>query len=363
MAAVFHPSSMPRVVPCPGSYQIGKRYKNHSGFEATEGTVAHEVAHGIMSRLKPESYVGKSIKNVLVTQEMAAHAKMYVDHCFSLRGPKGLGHSEWKHSADGLTGTVDFWTIGPDEWLYIRDFKYGFGWVEAPENWQLIAYATLLIDYHNSKGGSFPGVDLGIVQPRANHPDGPIRNWRVSIKELDEYLKTMADAMDNAVSDSPLTFTGPHCRYCPGLLQCHSARAAAGFAIDYSGISGDDEIAPEILAAELEAVELALKTLKYRQAALETAGVEMARSGNIIPGWSCQQSVGNMVWKSAPEQTITLGDIMGVDLRAPQTAITPAQARDRKIMDIDTIKTLTERKPGAFKLKRINERKIKELLK
>ena len=349
----FRASEMPRVVACLGAKKIQRAYPNTSGYAASEGTVAHKIAAGVLGGAEILSYLGQSIDNIYINQEMLHHIQLYIDDC---QGGGDVEKSlQLDHEGHTLTGTPDYSCFDADTGtLKVKDLKYGYGWVEVFENWQLLAYAALL--YHP---GVHTAIELTIIQPRAFHPEGPVRRWTFNADLMRNYTNRLMCAMDDAAIDDPVTKTGAHCRYCRGLVGCHAARGAAGYAIDYACTAAHACLTPEMIALELDITERAVKMLTQRQTALEESAIAMCKTGKVIPGWEAHSVMGSLAWDVDP---IAVGDAMGTDLRAPAKAITPTQAKNRKLLPADTIKSLASRSPGGVKLKRVDHTRAKRIL-
>lgn len=344
---------MPRLVNCPGSKKIQQEYPNTNGYPATEGTVAHKIAAGVLKDgRKLSDYLGQSIDNIYVDQEMLHHLQLYIDDC---QEPGDVEKDlQLNHEGHTLTGTPDYSCYTTDTGtLKVKDLKFGYGWIEVFENWQLLSYAVLLYQPFCTS------VELTIIQPRASHPEGPVRRWMFNADLMRNYRNRVYGAMDDAAIDEPFVKTGAHCRYCRGLVNCHAARAAAGYAIDYADTAGHGSLTPETIALEMDITERAVRMLTQRQTALEESGLAMCKVGKVISGWEARSVMGVLAWNIDP---IAVGDAMGTDLRAPVKAITPTQARDRKLIPTDTIKSLTSRITGGIKLKRIDHTRAKRIL-
>ena len=338
---------------CPGSKKIQSVYPNMSGYAATEGSVAHGIAAEVLKTGNPlTEYLGRSINNIYVGQEMLHYLQVYVDDC---QAPGELEENkQFEYEGHTLTGTPDY-VCFDEGTLKIKDLKYGYGWVEVFENWQLLAYAVLC------QQPSLTTVELTIIQPRASHPEGSIRRWTFPAELLRNYTNQIIGAFEAADADDPATTTGEHCRYCRGLINCHAARAAAGYAIDYIGPAGHTAMTPGMMALEMDVAERAVKMLAQRQTALEEAALAMCKEGKIIPGWEARSVAGALAWNKDIDP-VTVGDAMGADLRAPVKAITPTQARDRKLVPAATITSLASRTTGSAKLKRVDYTRAKRIL-
>ena len=59
--------------------------------------------------------------------------------------------------------------------------------------------------------------------------------------------------------------------------------------------------------------------------------------------------MGRRQWNVDLEQVINLGEMLGIDLKQPEAAITPTQAL-KKGMDKETVNSLSERKQGSIEL-------------
>ena len=358
----FSASKMSRIVKCPGSKKIQEAYPVLSGYAATEGTIAAKIAAEVLQTDKPlSSFLNQSIDNVYIDQKMLHHLQLYVDNCH----PSGSVEQKLQLNYDAftLTGTPDYWDFDSETGiLLVKDLKYGYGWVEVYENWQLLTYASLILYSQITSGLLEPckTIELTIIQPRASHPDGPVRSWTFDADLINFYYTSIVEAMHKAILPEPPVQTGPHCRYCNGLLNCHAARAAAALAIDYAGTAGHSELTPEALALEIEIVNRAGKMLTQRQIALEETGLAMCKAGKIVPGWEARNTLAPMAWSINP---IAVGDAMGINLRAPEKAITPTQAVNRKLLTADSISSFAGRPAGSMKLKRINHTKAKRILK
>jgi len=354
----FRASGMPRVMKCPGSKLVQAAYPKPGGVEANEGTVAHGIAHKTVSGAELQSFLGQSIDNVYVDQEMLTHLSLYTNEC---NGIAGFSEKSLKTEMDGnaLTGTPDFWGFETDT-LMVKDLKYGYGWVEVFENWQLLAYASMLyFKLPDVSREACKWIELTIIQPRANHPDGPVRKWRFAAEHIRNYRNMLSNAMGAASLPEPPIQTGSHCRYCAGLLQCFGAGNATSVAIEYSGKARHDNITPEGLSLELDVTERAKKLLDQRYTALVEEGLSMSKKGTIIPGWETRSVFTPLKWNADP---IVIGDAMGLDLRQPAKPITPTQAIDRKLLPEATVKSLAARSQGGMKLKRVDNARVKRII-
>jgi hypothetical protein len=115
--------------------------------------------------------------------------------------------------------------VGPSEWeAEIIDYKNGAGVVvEVEQNAQLMYYANQYVATRLKTGRDFCDVDkikLTIVQPNADHPEGVIRSWIISVGELKAWLyNELLPAMERTHTDHYFS-VGEWCRFCPAKLAC-----------------------------------------------------------------------------------------------------------------------------------------------
>ena len=177
--SVLPPSSAARRVACPGSRKLEALYPSTERSEAElEGEAAHLVAKIALEIMD----VPTDIPGVVITQDMADGAKLYMDHVYGIACETHLNIEERidiPRIHPLAWGTPDCWMYSNHE-LHIWDYKFGFGFVEVFENWQLIAYAAGILDRLKVNGiqDQYITVYMHIVQPRSFHRDGPIISIR-----------------------------------------------------------------------------------------------------------------------------------------------------------------------------------------
>jgi hypothetical protein len=229
---------------CPGSRHMARGRPNYTSEYAAEGTAAHELAFWCISRAhKPEQYCGKSLTAVKceasgrvyqfrVDQEMIDGVNVYLDAIEAIK----------LEQRDKRV-------------MYVVDFKYGAGIpVNVKNNKQLKYYALGAMD--SGKVGAevefdltsirpemfgtadyiyknWPGpermpewVVFGIVQPRCEHPDGPVRYDEIHPLDLIEFADDLRAAVD-ATNDpnAPLRPGKPQCDWCLAAPVCPALRA------------------------------------------------------------------------------------------------------------------------------------------
>lgn len=364
----FWASQMPRVVHCPGSFQLAAKYKGAQVWEAQEGQAAHAVAARCLNTtMDAVAFQGQTVQKFIVDAEMVRAITQYVSTCRDVvqTGDTTDAGVETKHKAyDGnivLSCGVDFWAFNSTtQELTVIDFKYGHGWVEVFENWQLLAYAVSILEKAMASGYTPRQVRLGIVQPRANHPDGPVRWWTFNGELLRNYRNNLFQNMREATLENPPTISGPHCRYCDALLHCHTMEQALALCLDVAGQGGNsDATDPEVEAWELMIIEKAIKMLGYKKAALETVIFERLKAGGKAVGFETVNTWSALSWNV---DAVAVGKLSGKDLRQEEKPITPTQAMDRGILTEAEVKSMAGRKQTGLKLKPINLERVRRIL-
>lgn len=209
---------------CPGSIALSETVPAPpSSVFAEEGTGAHALAEKVLKET-PNAfyYVGREKFNGFeVNEEMAEAVQMYADHVLNVKNEtKGELIVEQKfelpHIHPDIGGTAD--TVIKQEFgeLHVIDFKYGAGIaVEVENNSQAMIYAL-----GAALGGEYEEVHIHIVQPRAFHPDGPIRTWKIKFDDLIQWGKELKKAaMRTEEKDAPLE-AGEWCQFCPAKGVC-----------------------------------------------------------------------------------------------------------------------------------------------
>ncbi|MEG1884853.1 MAG: DUF2800 domain-containing protein [Alistipes sp.] len=309
------------------------------------GTAAHEVAaRYIESHARAKTYspvAGELTDNdVTIDDEMLDACEMYADNVREVMIQTGVfGGSflgvemplKMPMINDHMFGTADCVLIDTaNKTAYVWDYKHGFDPVDVYENYQLISYAAGVIDYlttHTpflgSQNQDFKFV-FRIVQPRAMHRHGPIREWSVTLAELRPYLDQLSQAATLAMSGVGQTQSGPHCRYCPARHACESAISAGVGLYEVAAQALPLDMTPDAVAAQLAIVTRASRQLESIKDALEQQVEALIKKGTNVRGYIAEPRRGRETWKDL-DQVFALGDMLGVDLRKV-SAVTPKQA-------------------------------------
>lgn len=329
------PSSAHRWVPCPGSVQLEAQYpETEEGESAAEGTAAHFAgSEELLGREVREGQVADN--GVVLTEEMIEGAALWVEDVLTVTGTENPHVMVEQRVAMPRIHGEAFGT--PDTWfydqanghLYVWDFKFGYGVVEAFENWQLMAYACGILDLLGIDGRNDQHlwVHLRVVQPRAYHRDGRAREWKVLASDLRGYFNRLHDAAHEARGPRPHTLSGPHCLHCKAAHACPTLKRATWSAADYLGGHVAEDLSADAAAYELVLLEHIAELVKARKRAREADVEARLRRGEAVADWALETTRGRTTWTvEGAGEVIMLGDILGMDLRKPETPITPTQA-------------------------------------
>ena len=329
--------------------------------DRNEGNAAHWIAQQIFNGTVEQttgvapntSIVGaKAFNGVVITAEMLDHVGEYLAalDCGEMETVTSFGTDSWRVNA-----RCDHWKFRADlSTLTVDDFKYGWGLVEPEGNWTLIAHAIGLCIFNQIQPAT---IILRIHQPRPHHPDGKMREWRLTYAELMGYYERIAATMANP-SDELRTGI-EWCRKCHALATCPAARAARMNAVDATAMTFTDELPDDALAYELDLIRTAKATLDAQLDALEELTAHRLRNGKVIDNYALEAQFANTRWKTGlTPEALTLAS--GIDCMKPGT-ITPAEAK-RRGMPEHVVKSLTERPQTGVKLVRVSAAKRAERL-
>ncbi len=363
---------------CTGWVIMNANYpETEPSIESLEGSAAHEIAADLISLYRTAKrdidanhYVGKTASNgTLWTLEMFDSALVYANdvlkYCDLKRvyGGNGLGVEEsiscpTVHNQSH--GTPDCFMYDGKE-LIIWDFKHGHVPVEAYENWQLINYYAGLTDHFGIDGVRDQQliVTFRIIQPRAFHRDGIIREWKTTGANLRGYINTLKINAEIALSDKSTFNTGSHCLYCPGRHACDAALTAGTQLFEVTSKPLPIELSPQSVGVQLTIIKRALEQLKALETGYTEQVARIVKSGKVVQGWNFEPSKGRVGWDRPDVEIIEMFDQLNVDLRKPGIK-TPNQA---KVLggDEEVIKMLSSNKSNGLILVKDDGIKVKQI--
>ena len=355
----LQPSSAHRWVPCPGSVPLEAQYPEEDGLEAQEGHAAHWLAAEMIQRGPGGAPVLVEVapNGVPITEEMRDLVPVYVSDVLATKAKFGT------RAVNQIEHRIHATSVHPDNWgtaddvlycndtarIVIWDFKWGHGFVEVFENWQLLNYLAGVLDQLEHSGHADYEVTLRIVQPRSYHREGPIREWSFKASAARDYIRQLNASANEALGNDPSTVPGPHCKRCNARHACKANQAVALDVVDSSSDSTPHDLPPSALGRELSVLTRAREMLESRITGLQAQAEAEIRKGTQVPGWAIEHTVGREAWSVTAEEVATLGDMLGVKLSKGPEVVTPAQARKAGV-DETIIAQYSSRKPGSSKL-------------
>lgn len=295
-------SSAERWMNCPGSVSLLRELKLPESDEPDyrrEGTAMHQAASHCLEYIKDTwEITGETFYDTVIDAEMAQAIQVYLD-CVrpTMREDDYVKHwvefalSHPEHPM--FYGTVDLGVLLKSR-LDVTDLKGGVGIIVEPDdNPQLKYYAYLLIVKLEEKGGlpdEFP-VKLRIVQPRAFHQGGCIREWDTTVGEIKEWVKSyLMPAMARAEFDLTLD-PGPWCRFCAAKLVCPMLTSLFRAAAIY-----DPKEVVNLNGASIGRAYQFVQAVKFYIKALEEEAARRLNAGEDVPGTKLVPKKSNRVF-------------------------------------------------------------------
>jgi len=238
--SILGASSAARWMACPGSVRLTKDLPDKTSTYAEEGTAAHALAeHCLRRNQQPSGYIGGQVKGMpygySVTKDMVDHVQVYLD---TVRGYDNVitpiqieQKFSLEHIHPGMFGANDasFLTKkGMITTLHIFELKYGAGVaVEVEDNIQLKYYALGALHVFGEEK-VIDNVELVVVQPRKEHPDGFVRKHLYSARGIERWGEDELSKAASATEDIALLLvTGQHCQFCRAFATCPQQREEA----------------------------------------------------------------------------------------------------------------------------------------
>lgn len=330
-------SSAERWMNCPGSSALIAAFELPETDEPDyrrEGIALHEAsADCLMRDIDAWEITGETYHETVMTPEMGEAVQVYIDRVRPLLiGPtKGRFHREHffieaKLAApeihEAMFGSVDWGCIVTptmampmtnlpimaelEGFLDVTDLKGGEGIVVEPDNNpQMMYYAFMLIATHYAElDDDFP-VRLTIVQPRAFHHEGPVREWWTTVGDIKRWVvRELLPAMNS--TDDELQ-AGKWCRFCPAKLACPMLQSLFRAAASYD----PKEVVPltsEALGLSYEKTE----AVKFYMKALEEEVYRRMMAGKTVPHTKLVNKKANRIFSP----TVTM-KVEGKDVEVP----------------------------------------------
>ena len=339
-------SASKRWLGCPGSVKLSEHYPNGSSIYADEGTIAHGMAEGMISKddklvqkyeVEAAKFYGEHPELNGTFLEMKMILQPYVDYVFEeyaaqvhedeaaqLMTEERVDLTEY---IPGGFGTSDVVILRQGR-LHIIDLKYGKGVaVSAQDNPQLKLYALgtlarfdMLYDIED--------VVMTIYQPRLDN----VSTDTIKAKDLyawgEEVIKPGAQL---ALSEDAPVHAGDWCQFCPARYDC---KERAHDAMELQKYLGQMVLSPEEIAEILGKID---RLVKFAEDIKDSA-LTKALDGEEIPGWKVVEGRSNRKYVGSEEEIVRQCEGAGYD---------QALLYERKLLTITNMEKLMGKKQFA----------------
>lgn len=341
---------------------------NAADWVAKQYAAGNEVAHGT-----PIPLPG----NFLVDYDMIHGAKLWAD-ALGYGSVSGVPVVAERIHPVHCWGEPDGYVWNPIEGvLKLGDYKYGFGVVELywideygqyTYNWQLLSYIAGILDTLDLND-EYIRVELIVVQPRAYHPDGPVRRTTLLATQLRAQVNEAFTKVHKALKPfeaaplgpMPEATTGPHCIHCPARGICQTYQRASLSVVEYTGKMGRVAMEPNDVGVELAILQHAAQFLRGRISGLEAQADAYIRAGKRVPLFCLEPTGGGWKWNEGVtvQELEAMADTCNIVVRNTITdphsrkspVITPTQAKKAGV-DEAVINAYSSHTPGALQLAR-----------
>jgi hypothetical protein len=389
--ARFSPSSMPRLLQCPGSVALTRDAPDTTNIYSAEGTAAHYLAARALTYDKPASFfLGEQIDAsgyvFTVDEVMSPAVQIYLDEVNARVGDGAL-LVEQKVSFSQAIGVPDqFGTAdavilsGDGKRLSVGDLKYGLGVkVYAKDNAQLLTYGLGTLETFDVvlDLSALEEIELWICQPRLEHID----SWTVSVDQLRAHAAEIrlaahaalegCDVMDatGVVPDELLRPSESACRFCKARATCPKLRETVAAVVfddfkaldepDRIQVQGDPAVPPPDRLGEiygvLDLIENWCRSVRGEVERMVLAGMTILGPDGL-PMKLVEGKKGNRSWRDEEQARDVLCTLLGPDKAyQPPKLVTPSAVektlgKKRKAEFTDLIAPLTAQAPGRPKV-------------
>lgn len=318
--AFFAPSSAALWRKCSLAPHMVQLFPEADSERSAEGTEAHSHA----------AYAAKG-GNVFADHtdpDMARGARMWAE---AIGGATYAVHSPFVERR--VAGPEPDYYGTPDycDGALVADYKFGRIVVDVVDNAQLLAYAELADPEPRP-------LELLIVQPRAYHPEGPVRRHKLTTEEVAVHFAAARAARQRA-RDDPQATPGTHCLYCPGRAACRGLRDAA--------LADLDVLQGATLAETLQRAHEHQTMLEGLVTGLEAEAIVRLERGERVGNYEMRPGRGSFTWNApAPDVVSAVALATGRNIGTIEVC-TPTQAIKEHKLPADVINTLATRHKGA----------------
>lgn len=321
-------SSLHRFMTCVGHMSLDLRTQDEESEPAREGTAVGEyLSEMIRQRTDTPNFPVNASNGYFVNDEMKYYARETYNRVLSTAGIQTVETEEridWPADSTIIRGQFDIsYVVGTT--LYVEDLKYGWGIVEAEENWQLLGYAIGQKFRLLNKGIYIDNIVITIHQPRPYHPKGSVRSWTITADELNSYYFKVIAQVREFTSNNKSLVTGSACKYCDAAAACPALNRAFHNAVDLVLRDYEEkELTNEDIAKLVSIIERAEDVIEIKSKSIKQLAINRLQNNQVIPGYGIAQKFGDRKWKDGvTAETIKMMtgfDIMKSDMMSPNQA-------------------------------------------
>ena len=338
----LRPSAATRWLNCPASVKLCESIPNQPSGEAAQiGTAIHEVAEtSYLTNASSYDWVGKTVKDILITTQNADYAQAHVDfvRTLELRMEKLQVEqyvTAYKDKDIDLGGTADVlaWDKQTST-LVIADLKTGKGFVDADSD-QMRIYA---IGAMRHIGMEFKNIEMSIIQPAIGEP----RTHKITLDDLKAWADTYLSPAVKAViaNNTEPTPTEKGCQWCPAKAICPAQQKQFDVISKQADVKDIKNVKDLVVSLSVDQIEQILDRAPYVEKfidAVKEHAIKRLEAGEVIKGWQMQQKRAMRKWineDDAKEQLQTAGiplnKLVSSELISPSEAakLLPKESKD-----------------------------------
>lgn len=333
------PSEMNRIVNCPGSVHLCKKFPKLSNNDSqvfNQSTLAHWlVKQKVVNGLDFWRFFSKSpINDQIVDREMITHVSNYhkliesiASEDIDFAGFRKVSNLKISQRYEIETGDFVGFGGAPNfihynerkKELTIINLKYGFLPVTPHNNYQLLTYAWLFCKTHDNI--PIQSVILGIYQPRIPNRQGIYKTCKLSLKQVINYhIPKIENALRDCQSKTSITRAGDHCHSCNAMLQCNSNLETCLRIVNLGGAQHGENPTSQQLGSQLKLFEFASRILIQRLKIIEAAVEYKLKKGESVEGYHLKSYNGHRYWGISDERARLLGIPITSKLMNPRQA-------------------------------------------
>lgn len=347
-------SSLHRFMTCVDHLKLHLREAQGESEPAREGTAVGEyLSEMIRQRTETPNFGVNATNGYFVNDDMKFYAReTYRNVLESAQGNEITTEEriDWMADSTKIRGSYDIsFVVGST--LHIEDLKYGWGIVEAKDNWQLLGYA---IGQHKrllEKGVYIDTIVMRIHQPRPYHPEGPIRTWTITLDEMFGYYHQVVGQVRSYYNGGALV-TGSACKYCDAAAACPALNKAFHQAVDIVTRDYEEkELTNDDVAKLIAIIERAEDIIEIKSTSIKQLAMSRLQNNQVIPGYGMVQKFGDRAWKPGiTAETIKM--MTGVDITKVDM-MSPAQA-EKAGLNKKMVAQIAVKPPKGFEIKKVN---------